>query len=132
MDGTNTMGTGGLSAGQGLFVTNTLPAGLHLVTAIYGGDGNFNPSTSGVLSQQISQAGLTVSGVTASDKTYDGGTNATLNTGGAALVGVIGSDSVTLNTGGATGFFSDKNVGLGKTVTVSGLTISGPDPATIP
>ena len=125
MDGTNTMGTGGLNAGQGLFVTNTLPAGLHLVTAIYGGDGNFNGSASGVLSQQITQAGLTVTGITANDKTYDGGTNATLNTGGAALVGVIGSDNVTLNTGGATGFFTDKNVGLGKTVNVSGLTIGG-------
>jgi len=128
MDGTNTMGTGGLNGvAQGSFITNTLPAGLHLITAIYGGDGNFNPSTSGVLSQQISQAGLTVSGITANNKTYDGGTNATLNTGGATLVGVIGADNVTLNTGGAAGLFTDKNVGLGKTVNVSGLTISGPD-----
>ncbi len=128
MDGVNTMGTGALNgSGQGLFVTNTLPAGLHLITAIYGGDVNFNGSTSGVLSQQISQAGLTVTGITANDKTYDGGTNATLNTGGATLVGVIGSDNVTLNTGGATGFFTDKNKGIGKTVNVSGLTISGTD-----
>jgi hypothetical protein len=128
MDGTNTMGTGGLNGlGQGNFITNTLPVGLHLVTAIYGGDVNFNGSTSGVLSQQISQAGLTVTGITASDKTYDGGTNATLNTGGATLVGLIGADNVTLNTGGATGFFTDRNKGVGKTVNVSGLTISGPD-----
>jgi sRNA-binding regulator protein Hfq len=128
MDGANTMGTGALNgSGQGLFVTNTLPAGLHLITAIYGGDVNFNGSTSGVLSQQISQAGLTVTGITANDKTYDGGTTAALNTGGATLVGVIGADNVTLNTGGAAGLFTDKNVGLGKTVNVSGLTISGPD-----
>jgi sRNA-binding regulator protein Hfq len=128
MDGVNTMGTGALNGlGQGSFITNTLPAGLHLITAIYGGDVNFNGSTSGVLSQQISQAGLTVTGITASDKTYDGGTNAALNTGGATLVGVIGSDNVTLNTGGATGFFTDKNKGIGKTVNVSGLTISGTD-----
>jgi hypothetical protein len=127
MDGANAMGTGALNGlGQGLFVTNTLPAGLHLITAVYGGDVNFSGSTSGVLTQQITQASLTVSGVTASNKTYDGGITAALNTGGATLVGVIGTDSVTLNTGGATGLFTDKNVGVGKTVSVTGLTISGP------
>jgi hypothetical protein len=128
MDGANTMGTGTLDGGgQGLFVTNTLSAGLHLITAVYGGDVNFNGSTSGVLSQQISQAGLTVSGITANDKTYNGNATATLNTGGATLVGVIGADNVTLNTGGAIGLFTDRNVGVGKTVNVTGLTISGLD-----
>jgi len=42
-------------------------------------------------------------------------------------VGVVGSDNVTLNTGSAAGAFVDANVGTGKTVTVSGLTISGDD-----
>src|SRR6185295_7322282 len=52
-------------------------------------------------------------------------TAATLNTGGATLVGVIGSDAVTLNTGAAVGTFADHNVGLNKVVSISGLTISG-------
>ncbi len=70
---------------------------------------------------------LTVSGITASDKIYDGGTSAALNTGSAALVGIQGSDSVSLNTGAAVGTFDTKNVGSGKSVSVSGLTISGTD-----
>src|SRR6185312_542806 len=73
----------------------------------------------------ITARALTVSGVTASNKVYDALTTAALNTGSAALVGIQGSDSVTLGTGGAAGTFADKNVGTGKTVTVSGLTIGG-------
>ena len=70
---------------------------------------------------------LTVSGVTANNKTYDGTTTATLSTGSAALVGVVSGDTsnVTLNTGSAAGVFSTANAGNGLTVTVSGLAISG-------
>jgi len=68
---------------------------------------------------------LTVTGITANNKVYDGTTVAALNTAGAVLVGVIAGDSVTLNTAAAGGTFTDKNVGLGKTVAVSGLTLSG-------
>ncbi len=62
---------------------------------------------------------LTVSGVTAQDKVYDADTAATLNLGSAAFVGVIGGDTVNIDTSSASGTFSDKNVGTGKTVTVS-------------
>src|SRR5439155_363316 len=75
----------------------------------------------------ITAKGLTVTGITANNKVYDGGTNATLNTGNAALVGVISPDVVTLNTNSATGAFTNKTVGTAKTVNVSGLTISGAD-----
>ena len=84
-------------------------------------------STSATNTANITQDGLTVSGVTANNKTYDGTTNATLNLGSAALAGVISGDTVTLNTTGATGSFANKTVATGKTVTVSGLTISGAD-----
>jgi hypothetical protein len=78
----------------------------------------------------VNKKTLTVTGVTANNKVYDGNTTATLNTGSAALSGLVaGLSSVTLNTGGATGTFADKNVGTGKTVTVAGLTISGADAA---
>jgi hypothetical protein len=58
---------------------------------------------------------------------YDGTTNAVIDVTGAALVGVVDSDTndVTLDTSGATGAFTDANVDSNKTVTVSGLTISG-------
>jgi len=42
-------------------------------------------------------------------------------------VGVVSGDTVTLNTGGAAGAFGNGSVGTGKTVTVSGLALSGAD-----
>jgi trimeric autotransporter adhesin len=75
----------------------------------------------------ITAAGLTISGVTASNKVYDGTTASTLNTAAAALVGVVTGDAVTLVKTGATGTFADKNIGTGKTVTVTGFSVSGTD-----
>ncbi|MDX1407960.1 MAG: YDG domain-containing protein, partial [Saprospiraceae bacterium] len=83
----------------------------------------FATNTTGVITAKE----LTVSGITANNKVYDGNTSATLNTGSAALNGVLGGDTVSLNTGSAVGTFDDPNVGTGKTVTVSGLTLSGAD-----
>jgi hypothetical protein len=77
----------------------------------------------------ITAKGLTVANITASDKVYDGTTAATLNVSSASLVGAVSGDNVTLNTSGATGTFSDKEIGTGKTVTITGLTISGSDAA---
>jgi len=66
---------------------------------------------------------LTVTGATVTPKIYDGTTNATIT--GATLSGVISGDSVSL--GNATsGFFMDKNVGIGISVTTT-MTISGSD-----
>jgi hypothetical protein len=70
--------------------------------------------------------GLTVNGVLANNKVYDGTTVATLTTG-AARVTPLGSDMVTLSSVGATGAFADPNVGMGKPVTVMGFTIGGAD-----
>jgi hypothetical protein len=58
---------------------------------------------------------------------YDGTTTAVLATSGAALVGLVSGDTVNLNSGAVAGAFANKNVGSGKTVTVSGLTIDGVD-----
>jgi len=86
--------------------------------------GNYTLTQPTGLTASITAKPLTVSGITASDKVYDGSTTATLNTNSAALVGVISGDSITLVTTGATGTFSDKIVGTGKTVTVAGLTLA--------
>src|SRR5260370_1076845 len=67
------------------------------------------------------------SGVTANNKVYDGTTVATLNLGGATLVGVVSGDNVTLATASATGAFADAKVGAAKLVAVSGLSLSGID-----
>ena len=68
---------------------------------------------------------LTVTGIVASNKVYDSGTIAILNTAGATLVGVTGGQTVTLNTASAAGIFNTPTVGNGKLVQISGLTISG-------
>ena len=70
---------------------------------------------------------LTVTGITAANKTYDRTTAATLTTTGATLAGVYAGDAanITLSTVNATGVFASADVGNGKTVTISGLTISG-------
>ena len=69
-----------------------------------------------------------MTGITASNKTYDGTTNATLNTSAATLIGqgLTGSD-VTLNISGVSGAFLDQNVGTNKTVQIAGLTLNGTD-----
>ena len=88
--------------------------------------GNYKLSSLNSLTANITPASLTVSGLTASNKVYDATVNATL-TGTAALSGVLGTDVVNLAT--PTGAFADKNVGNGKTVTLTGATISGTDAA---
>jgi hypothetical protein len=74
----------------------------------------------------VTQASLIVSGLTASNKTYDTTTSATL--GGTAAITALTGDTVTLG-GAAVGTFADKNAGTGKAVTVTGNTISGIDAA---
>ncbi len=75
----------------------------------------------------VSPDRLSVIGITADNKVYDGTTQATVNVADAMLVGAQPGDSVTLNTSGAMGEFASKTVGTGKLVTVNGLTISGAD-----
>src|SRR6185437_10806008 len=80
-------------------------------------------------SADITRAGLAVTGVTASDKTYDGDTTATLDTTNAALTGVIAGDTVTLDTTNATGSFASKTVGAAKVVSATGFALGGADAA---
>jgi len=68
-----------------------------------------------------------VTGLTGDNKVYDGNTTATLDTGNATLAGVESGDDGTLVVASAIGAFADADVGTSKTVTISGLTISGAD-----
>lgn len=68
---------------------------------------------------------VTVSGITARDKTYDGKPTAELVFTNAQLAGVSSAyPNVTVT---ATGAFADANVGQDKPVTISGLTLTGAD-----
>ena len=79
----------------------------------------------GTATGQITPRALTVAGISASDKVYDGTTNATLILTNAALAGNLDGTNVVLSTTNATGAFADPNVGSNKPVQVSGLTLSG-------
>ena len=98
--------------------------GSHSITATYSGDNTYESSSASAIPLSVTPAILTITGVTAVGKAYDGGTSATLQTAGAILHGVVSPDVISLDFAGATGTFSDKNVGT-KTVTVAGITFSG-------
>ena len=78
---------------------------------------------------RITLAGLTVVGIEAQNKEYDGTNRATLNLSNAVLAGVRSGDTVTLDTKNAVGEFDDEEVDTGKLVTVSGLALLGADAA---
>ena len=66
-----------------------------------------------------------VTGITAANRTYDGTTAATLDTTDASFSGIVSGDSLSI--GSASGAFTDKNAGMGKIVTVTGITLGGAD-----
>jgi formylglycine-generating enzyme required for sulfatase activity len=71
---------------------------------------------------EVEQKAVTITGLGASSKFYDGTTAATV-TGTAQIVGLIGGDTVTVNYGSAA--FASADVGSGKTVAFSGFTLGG-------
>jgi filamentous hemagglutinin family protein len=75
---------------------------------------------------QVARAELQLTGVTADNKVYDGSLAAPLS--GTLAIAPLGTDVVSVS-GAPLGRFSDKNVGQGKTVTISGLALAGLDAA---
>ncbi len=59
-DGAMSLGSPALSGGQASVTLTTLAAGLHNITAVYSGDGNFTGSTSSVLTQNVLRRTTTV------------------------------------------------------------------------
>ncbi|MDQ2186544.1 YDG domain-containing protein, partial [Alcaligenaceae bacterium A4P071] len=80
---------------------------------------NYTVSNATGVTANITPKALTVSGVVAANKTYDGNTVAALS--GGTLNGLIGQETLGLT--GQTGTFSDKNAGAAKAVAVSGSTL---------
>ena len=72
----------------------------------------------------ITPKSITVSGITAADKTYDGTTSATLDCSKAVLSGKETGDDLTVTAAGA---FEDADAGENKTVNISDLTLGGTD-----
>jgi hypothetical protein len=86
--------------------------------------GNYQiTSVAATTTADISQKELNFSSLTAANKVYDGNTTASVSFGGSS--GVISGDDVVI--AGLTGTFDNRNAGTGKTVTVSGGSLSGAD-----
>ena len=124
--GTDVLTVGGAAAG--LFANKNAGTGKAITVTgntLGGADaGNYNLVQQTGLAANITAKALTVTGLAASNKVYDTTTAATL-AGTGALTGVLGGDTVSVASG--TGAFADKNVGVGKTVTVSGVSLGGAD-----
>jgi hypothetical protein len=58
-DGATVLGSAPVNNGQAIFVTSSLSLGTHSITAGYGGDTNYLPSTSPVLTETINAAAAT-------------------------------------------------------------------------
>jgi hypothetical protein len=126
----------GATASSGLTVTysvasgpatisggNVIFTGVGAVTlqADQAGNAVFTPAASVQQTFAVNPAALTPV-ITVSSKPYDGTSAATIT--GWSLTGVVGNDDVNLGTSG-TAAFVDPNVGVGKTVNVTGLSLFG-------
>ncbi|MCR5488005.1 MAG: hypothetical protein K6F35_10880 [Lachnospiraceae bacterium] len=65
---------------------------------------------------------VTIDGITASNKVYDGNTGAELDTGSAVFAGLLAGDALSA---AASGAFIDADAGEGKTVSILSLTLGG-------
>lgn len=92
-EGTTTLGTATLGAGgQSVFTTSGLQVGTHTIVATYSGDGNFLPSASPTLNQQV-RCTTTITG------RVNGGL--AITTGSTCLQGATVNGPVTVATGAA-------------------------------
>ncbi|HVY07522.1 MAG TPA: YDG domain-containing protein, partial [Burkholderiales bacterium] len=115
-------GSDALVGGSFAFTSKNVGAGNKtvLVSGVTVADGNggnnYSLSYASNTASSITPRGLTISGITAGDKTYDGTSSATVSMAGAVFTGLVAGDNVTVS---ATGTFSDKNVANGKMVMLS-------------
>ena len=103
--------------------TATVPtnAGTYWVKASIAGTDNYVAGEA-KKSFVIAKKSVSITGLSVSDKTYDGTTAAAI-TGTATVSGIVGTDDVSVAPGTAS--FADKNVGTGKAVTLSGFSLTG-------
>ena len=81
--------------------------------------------TGGTDTANITPASITITGITAANKVYDATTAATINAAGATATGAFIGDVLNV---AVTGLFADKNVAVGKVVTLTS-TYTGADVA---
>ena len=75
----------------------------------------------------IEQKSVTITGITAKDKVYDGGINAAFDMNAASTDGKLTGDDLSIDTENAQATFANKNAADGKTVTFTGFALKGND-----
>jgi hypothetical protein len=78
------------------------------------GGANYVLSYADSANNQILKKDVSLTGISASSKTYDGNTTASISAG--TVVGTVGSETLSVS---GTGSFADRNAGTGKMVTVA-------------
>ena len=96
--------------------------------ALSGNDaGNYvAPAATLTTTADITQKALTLTGLSAASKTYDGNTSVTMNSYG-TLSGVVGIEDVRIDSSSVAAAFATKTAGVGKLVNITGLTLGGTD-----
>ncbi|SHF23120.1 YDG domain-containing protein [Alkalibacter saccharofermentans] len=89
------------------------------------GDNNFNDSDEASVKIIVSQKPVTITGISASYKEYDGEDTATIINDSASISGVINGDAVSIDGSNATATFSNADAGTAKVVIFEGFALSG-------
>ena len=154
-DGATSLGTGTISNGVATLTTSSLAGGAHTITAQYGGDTNYNGSTSAALTQTVNTTTSTVtlasslnpstfgasviftatvtSGATGTVTFHDGATSlgtGTISNGVATLTItslVAGTHSITADYGGDTNYTTSVSTPVSQTVNKATLTVTAND-----
>ena len=105
----------------------TVPdAGVQSYSIVFNGEGYENiTARTGLVA--ILPKSVSITGITARNKTYDGSANADFNVSEAHIEGIVGDDSLIVAS--ATGTFADENVGTDKDVHISEICLGGADAA---
>ena len=101
-----------------------LDAGTYYMYAQIAANGNYAAGTTDAVKFTVAPKQVTVSGISADDKEYDGKTDAALKFDKAAIDGMVKGDDLTVTAGGA---FENADAGKDKTVNISNLKLGGKD-----
>lgn len=120
------VGTATLVEGRDYTVaySDNIKAGTDTAKAVITGIGDYEGSITEKFS--IGQREVTVAGITAVSRPYDGTTTASFTYDSVIIDGKLADDELTVT---AEGSFADKNAGEGKQVNITGITLTGADAA---
>jgi hypothetical protein len=88
---------------------------------------NYTVTDASNATADITPKAITVTGITAADKVYDGTTTATVDGSSATLINAVVGDTVSFDDSNLTGTFAQSNVGTNIAVTMSNLALTGDD-----